>query len=71
MSYPHQIPKGWIKGEPLRRFGNGPRYGLTVQPSSDFNEFIRRCEEMGLDGFVVITFDSKADLEAFLEWWHS
>ena len=70
MSYPHQVPKGWVKGERLQVYGTGPRYGLTVAPSSSFSEFEKRLEAMEPDGFAIITFDSKNDLDAFLKWWN-
>jgi hypothetical protein len=70
MSHPHTVPDGWIKGEKLEQFGNGPRYGLGISISSSFSEYQEHLKRFP-DGGVFITFDSRHDLLAFLEWWYS
>jgi hypothetical protein len=73
MSYPHQVPEGWIKGEKLKMIGgDGPRFGLIQDMTVE--EGFRRLVLEGAatkESIYAVEFDSRADAESFLTWWNT
>jgi hypothetical protein len=63
VSHPHEVPKGWKKGEPLQHWGAGPRYALSRCASLVCGDTADGVDE------VILVFDSEADRDAFLKWW--
>lgn len=70
MSHPHTVPEGWVKGERLEIIGSGPRYALSIAMGPKHHKLGEHLERFP-DGGVMITFDSKDDVDAFLRWWYS
>lgn len=64
MGWGLEVPDGWTRGEPVIFFGGGPRYACSrdalAHPVGTF----------GKDE-IAITFDSKAEAEAFRDWWRA
>lgn len=55
---------------PLQVMGAGPPYGL-MRSETAFEAFQRMQEDpKGFMEDVYLTFDSKSDLEDFLQWWN-
>lgn len=71
MSHPLEVPEGWIKGERLAKFGNGPRYALKQYLTAQ--DAYERLSKFLLtpDSVAYIIFDSEADRDAFLKWWQT
>lgn len=59
MSWGLTVPEGWVRGEPIRFIGTGPRYACVPVRISITDP----CPEF------AVTFDCKKDAEAFRDWW--
>lgn len=64
MSHPHTVPKGWTRGEPLSWWGTGSRIAVSQATTPTVGTTL--CA----DDICAILFDSRADLVAFMKWWH-
>lgn len=62
-SHPHEVPKGWTKGEKLKHWQAGGWWlaGQALTYAS--------MKLVHPDDIAVIRFENKADLLAFLDWW--
>lgn len=69
-SHPHEVPPGWKKGQRLKRMGNARRFAL-VQDLTTQEAWEDLVDDPVEEAIFAITFDSEADVESFLAWWHS
>lgn len=70
MREPFTVPKGWTRGQKLRVMSNGQRYAIFQDwyGTSGVGEPTRVVEP---DDIACIEFDSRADAQAFIDWWYA
>lgn len=56
-----KVPPGWVKGEPIKIIGTGPRYAVE----RDIWEYMKAFP---LDE-IALEFNSKEDLSWWCAWW--